>query len=69
MEHDPAKLTPATQDDVRDALAFALMFNGKKRYHQADSHMAGIVAKHLIEHLERCGFVIMKSPQGRLHSF
>jgi hypothetical protein len=62
------KLTPATPDDLQNALAFALKFNGKKRYHQADGHMASIVAKHLIDHLERCGFVVMKKPPARLHS-
>jgi hypothetical protein len=68
MEHDLTKLTPATQDDLEQALAFALRFNGKKRYHQADSQMADIVAMHLIKHLERCGFVVMKKPPAPAHS-
>ena len=36
MEDDLAKLTPATPENLQEALAFALRFNGKKRYHQAD---------------------------------
>jgi hypothetical protein len=68
MEPNPAKLTPATPDDLQQALAFALRFNGKKRYHQADSQMADIVAMHLIAHLERCGFVVMKKPPAPAHS-
>jgi hypothetical protein len=68
MEHDLAKLTPATPENLQEALAFALRFNGKKRYHQADGQMADIVAMHLIEHLERCGFVVMKKPPAPAHS-
>jgi hypothetical protein len=65
MNQDLAKLTRATPDDLQQALAFALRFNGKKRYHQADSQMADIVAMHLIEHLERCRFVVLRSRQRR----
>src|SRR5271166_272597 len=35
-------------------------FQGRKRVHNADEIMAEIVAKRLVEHLERAGFVIMK---------
>ena len=45
-----------------DALAFALRFQGRKRVHNADEIMAEIVAKRLVEHLERAGFVVMKRP-------
>jgi hypothetical protein len=58
---DPAdKLTPADPRDLADALAFALRFQGRKRVHNADEIMSGIVAKRLVEHLERAGFVVMK---------
>jgi len=58
---EPAdKLTPATPEDVASALAFALRFQGRKRLHNADEIMAEIVARRLVEHLERAGFVIMK---------
>ncbi len=60
---DPAeRLTPASPDDLADALAFALRFQGRKRVHNADEIMAEIVAKRLVEHLERAGFVVMKRP-------
>ncbi len=60
---DPGeRLTPASPDDLADALAFALRFQGRKRNHGADEIMAEIVAKRLVEHLERAGFVIMKRP-------
>jgi hypothetical protein len=55
-------LTAAASEDIVDTLAFALRFNGKKRRHDADDMMAGIVAKRLVEHLALCGFVIMKKP-------
>ena len=68
MIHDPAKLMPATSDDLQQALAFALRFSGTKRFHQADSYMADIVAMHLIEHIKRCGYVVMKKPAAPAHS-
>jgi hypothetical protein len=36
MSDDRDPLTPATADDVADALAFALRFSGRKRVHNAD---------------------------------
>lgn len=68
MTPDPANLTPATTDDLANALAFALQFDGRKRYHQADGYIAKIAARHLIEHLERCGFVVMKKPPAPGHT-
>ncbi len=60
---DPSeRLTPASAEDLGDALAFALRFQGRKRVHNAGEIMAEIVAKGLVEHLERSGFVVMKKP-------
>jgi hypothetical protein len=56
------RLTPASSDDLAQALAFALRFNGRKRAHGAGEIMAQIVAERLVEHLERSGFVVMKRP-------
>ncbi len=53
---------PAAPDDLAEALAFALRFDGRKRKHDAAEIMAAIVAKRLVEHLERSGFVVMKKP-------
>jgi hypothetical protein len=39
-----------------------LRFQGRKRVHNADELMSAIVAKRLVEHLERSGFVVMKRP-------
>jgi hypothetical protein len=47
---DPAdRLTPATPEDLADAIAFALRFDGRKRKHDADPFMASIVAERLVE--------------------
>ena len=62
MSDDPNPLCRAAAEDVADALAFALRFQGRKRVHNADELMSAIVAKRLVEHLERSGFVVMKRP-------
>ena len=54
------KLTLADPSDLASALAFALRYHGRKRLHDADETVAEIVAKRLVEHLERAGFVVMK---------
>ena len=59
---DIEKLTLANPSDLAAALAFALRYQGRKRVHNADEIMAEILAKRLVEHLERDGFVIMKRP-------
>jgi hypothetical protein len=62
------KLTPASPEDLAAALAFALRFQGRKRVHNADELMSEIVAKRLVEHLERSVFVVMKRPPLGGHS-
>jgi len=60
---DPAEnLTPADPTDLAAALAFALRLQGRKRVHNADEIMAEIVARRMVEHLGRSGFVVMKKP-------
>ncbi len=53
-------LTPADPHDLAAALAYALRYQRRKRVHNADEVMAEIVAKRLVEHLDRAGFVVMK---------
>jgi hypothetical protein len=62
MSDDCDALTPATAQDVAAALAFAPRFQGRKRTHNADELMSAIVARRLVEHLARSGFVVMKRP-------
>lgn len=37
-----------------------MRFQGRKRVHNANEIMAEIVAKRLVEHMGRAGFVVMK---------
>jgi hypothetical protein len=62
------RLKPASRDDLANALAFALRFEGCKRVHNADEIMARIVAKRLVDHLEDARFVVMKRPPIRRRS-
>jgi hypothetical protein len=50
----------ANPEDITQSLSFALLYTGRKRARDADTMMADIVAKRLVEHLQRSGFVIMK---------
>ena len=56
------KLTLATPEETAYAIAFALRYSGRKRVHDSAEMMATIVAKRLVEHLQRSGFVVMKRP-------
>jgi hypothetical protein len=62
MTDDSEPLTPASPDDLANALAFALRFEGRRRKNGADEMLTKIVAKRLVDHLERAGFVVMKRP-------
>jgi hypothetical protein len=55
-------LSPASPDALADALAFALHFDGRRRKRDAGEFMAAIVARRLVEHLDRAGFFVMKKP-------
>ena len=59
---NPDRLMPANPEDLADALAFALRHSGRKRIHRADELMSAIVARRLVDHIERAGFVIMRRP-------
>ena len=56
------KLPPADPVDLAWSIAFALRFEGKKRWHDADDMMAAIVADRIVRSLEQSGYVIMKKP-------
>ena len=59
MTEPTERLTPASRDDLANALAFALLFEGRRRKNDADEMLA---KKRLVDHLERAGFVVMKRP-------
>ena len=45
---------------MRQALAFALRYRGRKRTDSASEAMAEITAERLVEHLAQSGFVLMR---------
>jgi len=59
---DTPSLRPASPDELAEALAFALRYEGRKRVPHADDLMARIAAERLVRHLERSGFVVLKRP-------
>ena len=61
---DASHLRPATPEEIAETLSFALLYQGRKRVHQADDIMARITAERLVAHLERSGFVLMRRPPG-----
>ena len=70
VRQPPRLDTPADPGELAAALAFALLFDGRKRLHLADEVIAKIAARRQVEHLERAGFVVMKRPPtaSRSHS-
>ncbi len=58
------QLRPAAMEEIAEALAFALRYDGRKRVHHADGMMARITAERLVRHLTASGFVLMKLPPG-----
>ena len=52
MPDEPPPLTHADPDDLRRALAFALTFDGRKRFRHADELAARITAEHLARYME-----------------
>jgi hypothetical protein len=55
---------PPRPKEVAEALSFALRFKGRRPFPQANSLMAEITAAHLAEHLQRCGFLVLKGPDA-----
>ena len=63
---DELRLTPATPEDLVDALSFALRFEGRRRVYHAEDSMGRITADRLERYLEKSGFVVMRRPSGAL---
>ncbi len=59
---DTPGLRPATEDELKRALSFALRFDGRKRHHRADDFMAEVAAQKLVDYLAQAGFVVLKKP-------
>jgi hypothetical protein len=65
---ESSNLRPATREEIAQTLSFALLYEGRKRVHDAADAMAGLTADRLVRHLERCGFVVMKRPPTPHHT-
>ena len=63
-DDEKRELRLATREEVEESISFALRYNGRKRVRHADDAMARIASEHLLDHLERSGFVVMKRPGG-----
>ena len=61
-DDDKRELLPASASEIEETLCFALRFAGRRRVHHADEVMARITAERLVQHLERCGYVLMRKP-------
>ncbi len=66
---DDRPLTPADPADLEHTLAHALQFDGRKRFKVSGEMMAKITAAHLVECLKQSGYVVMKRPPVRPHSY
>lgn len=62
MTVDPAKLHAVDADDLRRTLEFALTFDGRRRFRHAEELAARITADHLVKHLAKAGYVVMREP-------
>ncbi len=57
------KLRPASRDELKQSLAYALRFGRTGKTHRhANDFMAEVAADWLVTHLELSGFVVMKKP-------
>ena len=71
MPEDRHALTPASAEDLAEALAYALRFEGRKRVNDAGDFMAAIVAKRLVRYLDheegadRGGAALRREHEGR----
>ena len=66
MTDEPLK--PATREDLIQAFSHGLQFEGRKRIRHADEFMARIAAEKLVDHIQRCNYVVMKRPPVPDHS-
>jgi hypothetical protein len=68
MPAEPQSLRPASPDELKQALAHALRFDGRKAFKLSGESMAKITAAHLAECLRQSGFVVMKKPPAPMHT-
>jgi hypothetical protein len=59
---------PVNPSEVLFSVSFALTRDGKRRFGQVDNLMAVLTAHHLLDHLERSGFVVVQKPPAVMHA-
>jgi hypothetical protein len=66
---NPPDLTPAEPDDLAETIAYALRFNerGKPLGVRTRDDPAAL-ARGVVQHLARCGFVVLRKPPREAHS-
>ena len=64
-----SELVAATADELEQALAHALQYDGRRAYRLSGEMMAKIAAAHLATYLARAGFVVMKVPPPAAHRY
>jgi hypothetical protein len=65
---DARGLRAAEPAELEQALAHALQYDGRKAFRPSGEMMAKITAAHLVQHLGRAGFVVMKKPPAAMYS-
>jgi hypothetical protein len=67
---NPPDLPPAGSDDLAEAIAYALRFNGRGKPlgMRTRDDPAAAVARGVMPHMARCGFVVMRMPPRAAHS-
>ncbi len=63
-DDDKRTLHLATAAELEETLSFALRYAGKRRVHTAADVMARVTAERLVQHLERSGYVLMRSAKA-----
>ncbi len=58
------ELHPAAPEDILETLSMALRFNDQGHVFSSHQFMADITAKHLVEQLDRRGFIMMQRQQA-----
>ncbi|MFC4168980.1 hypothetical protein [Teichococcus aestuarii] len=65
----PSGLSVASAEEVADALAYALRYDERGKPRPSGGQLvASLAAEHLVKHLERAGFLVLKRPPVPLHS-
>jgi hypothetical protein len=62
-------LTPAEPEDLAETIAYALRFNERGKPLAVETRKdSAVLARWVVRHLARCGFVVMKKPPMPPHS-